>query len=137
MKKRTILALVFVIIILCFVFDLLNDKTETTSTTVDNEVAVFVSVQRTGNILSNIGDLEIWIDDEKVFSVDGNSTNSAVIVMPVGTHTIQAKGQGDKSKKIKFDVVDDDENTFYFTAEISNWFGIKLEKRKYMPISIN
>ena len=103
----------------------------------DNEVAVFVSVQRTGNILSNIGDLEIWIDDEKVFSVDGNSTNSAVIVMPVGTHTIQAKGQGDKSKKIKFDVVDDDENTFYFTAEISNWFGIKLEKRKYMPISIN
>lgn len=63
------------------------------------EVEVMISVQRTGNILSNIGDLEVWIDDEKVFEVDSNATNSVKIKMPVGKHTIQTKGQGDKSKK--------------------------------------
>lgn len=56
------------------------------------EVEVMISVQRTGNILSSIGDLEVWIDDEKVFEVDSNSTNSVKIKMPVGKHTIQTKG---------------------------------------------
>lgn len=97
------------------------------------EVDVMISVQRTGNILTNIGDLEVWIDDEKVFSVDGNSTNSVNIKMLVGEHTIQTKGQGDKSKKMEFDVTEDGENEFYFTAEISNWYGVKLEERNYIP----
>lgn len=96
-------------------------------------VEVLISVQRIGNLLTNIGDLEVWIDEEKVFEVDGNSTNSVVITMPAGEHTIQVKGQGDKSKKRKFEVSRDDENEFYFSAEISNWFGVKLEERTYIP----
>ena len=94
---------------------------------------VMISVQRTGNILTNIGALEVWIDDEKVFTVDGNSTNSVNIKMVEGEHTIQMKGQGDKSKKRKFDVTEDGDNQFYFTAEISNWWGVKLEERNYIP----
>lgn len=97
------------------------------------DVDVMISVQRTGNILTNIGALEVWIDDEKVFEVDGNSTNSVKIKMPVGEHTIQTKGQGDKSEKKKFNVTADGENNFYYSAEISNWFGIKLEGKKYIP----
>ena len=97
------------------------------------EVEVMISVQRTGNILTNIGDLEVWIDGEKVFTVDGNSTNSVNIKMLEGEHIIQTKGQGDKSKKVKFDVTQDSENEFYFTTEISNWYGVKLEERNYIP----
>lgn len=99
------------------------------------EVKAMISVQRTGNILTNIGELEVLIDDEKVFVVDGNSTNSITTMMPVGIHTIQTKGQGDKSKKIKFEVTENGENNFYFSAEISNWYGVKMEKRNYIPES--
>lgn len=56
-------------------------------------------------------------------------------MMPVGMHTIQTKGQGDKSKKIKFEVTENGENNFYFSAEISNWYGVKMEKRNYIPES--
>lgn len=97
------------------------------------EVDVMISVQRTGNILTNIGDLEVWIDDEKVFTVDGNSTNGVKLNMPEGEHTIQTKGQGDKSKKLKFNVTSDGENEFYFTTEISNWYGVDLVEKKYIP----
>lgn len=97
------------------------------------EIEVMISVQRTGNILTNIGDLEVWIDDEKVFTVDGNSTDSVKIKMFEGEHTIQTKGQGDKSKELKFDVTQDGENEFYFTTEISNWYGVSLEERNYIP----
>lgn len=102
---------------------------DSTAETVD----VMISVQRTGNILTNIGDLEVWVDGESVFTVGGNSTNYVNIKMSEGKHTIQVKGQGDKSKKLKFNVTQDGENEFYFTAEISNWFGVKLKKRNYVP----
>lgn len=98
----------------------------------DEVVISMISVQRTGNLLTNIGTMEVWIDDEKVFEVDGNSTNSAKIKMTVGEHTIQTKGQGDKSKKLKFTVAANEENEFYYTAEISNWYGVKLEERNYI-----
>lgn len=98
------------------------------------EVPVQISVQRTGNILTGIGDLSVLIDDEDVFQVSNNSTESVEIVMAEGIHTIQTKGQGDKSKKIEFEVINnDDGKKFYFTTEISNWWGIKLEKKKYIP----
>ena len=98
------------------------------------EVPVQISVQRTGNILTGIGELSVLIDDEDVFQVSNNSTESFEIIMTEGTHTIQTKGQGDKSKKIKFEVINnDDSKKFYFTTEISNWWGIKLEKKKYIP----
>ena len=98
------------------------------------EVPVQISVQRTGNILTGIGDLSVLIDDEDVFQVSNNSTESVEIIMTEGIHTIQTKGQGDKSKKIEFEVINnDDGKKFYFTTEISNWWGIKLEKKKYIP----
>ncbi len=97
------------------------------------KVEVMISMQRTGNILTNIGDLEVWVDGEMVFTVDGNSTDSVKIKMLEGEHTIQVKGQGDESKKLKFNVTKDGENEFYFTAEISNWIGVKLKERKYVP----
>lgn len=96
-------------------------------------VEVMISVQRTGNILTNIGDLDVLIDGEKVFEVDGDSTNSVKIKMLEGTHTIQTKGQGDKSKKVEFKVTSHGEKEFYYNAEISNWYGVKLEKRNYIP----
>ena len=96
-------------------------------------VEVVITVQRTGNILTNIGDLEVWIDNEKVFTVDGNETNGVKIKMLEGEHTIQTKGQGDKSKKIKFNVTSEGNNEFHFTSEISNWYGVNLEERKYIP----
>ena len=111
--------------------DTSNEKTE--QSVEPKEVEVMISVQRTGNILTNIGDLEVWIDDEKVFTVDGDSTNSVDINMPEGEHTIQTKGQGDKSKKLIFDVTQDGKNEFYFTTEISNWYGVTLKERKYIP----
>ena len=99
----------------------------------DEVVISMISVQRTGNLLTNIGALEVWIDDEKVFEVDGNSTNTVKLKMTVGEHTIQTKGQGDKSKKLKFIVDANEENEFYYTTEISNWYGVKLQERKYIP----
>lgn len=96
-------------------------------------VEVMISVKRTGNILTNIGDLDVLIDGEKVFVVDGNSTNSVKIQMLEGKHTIQTKGQGDKSKKLEFNVASRGGKEFYFTTEISNWYGVKLEKRNYIP----
>lgn len=136
MKNQSKLLWILGFVVVCILILCTPDnQPETISSTEANNVAVLVSVQRTGNILTNIGELEIWIDEEKVFGVDGNSTNSAIIMMPVGTHTIQAKGQGDKSKKLKFVVTEDSENEFYYSAEISNWFGVKFEEKKYIQIN--
>lgn len=129
-KKKIFL---WIIILGVLIWGVMNIPFGTGSNNNAEKVEVMISVQRTGNVLTNIGDLEVWIDGEMVFEVDGNSTNSAIIMMPVGTHTIQTKGQGDKSKKMKFDVTKDGENEFYFSAEISNWYGVKLQKRNYIP----
>lgn len=53
--------------------------------------------------------------------------------MSKGEHAIQTKEQVDKSKKLRFDVTKDGENEFYFTSEISNWYGVSLKERNYMP----
>lgn len=130
-KKKKIILWLIVFGVLIWGVKKIQPGTEGNGT--DNEVEVMISVQRTGNVLTNIGNLEVWIDDEKVFEVDGNSTNSVVIKMPVGKHTIQTKGQGDKSKKVKFEVTEDGKNEFYFSTQISNWYGVKLEKQNYIP----
>lgn len=132
-KKNKKKIFLWIIILGVLIWGIKNIQFGTRGNDTAEKVEVMISVQRTGNILTNIGDLEVWIDDEKAFEVDGNSTNSATIMMTVGTHTIQTKGQGDKSKKMKFDVTEDGENEFYFSAEISNWYGVKLKKRNYIP----
>lgn len=99
------------------------------------EVPVTISVQRTGNIVSGIGGVSVYIDNEEVFKVNNNKTESVEIIMTEGIHTIQTKGQGDKSKKVKFEVIENGENEFFFTTEIGNWWGVKLEAKKYIPIN--
>ena len=97
------------------------------------EVEVLISVKRTGNIISGIGKLSVLIDGEEVFVVSNNSTESVRIVMTEGKHTIQTTGQGDKSKVLEFVVVSGSSNELYFVTEISNWWGVELEERKYIP----
>jgi hypothetical protein len=123
----------WIILIGVLIWGVKSIQFDTGSNESTEEMDVLISVQRTGNILTNIGALEVWIDGEKVFEVDGNSTNSVVVAMPLGKHTIQVEGQGDKSKKIQFNVTENGENEFYYSAEISNWFGVKLKKRNYIP----
>lgn len=97
------------------------------------ELPVLVSVKRTGNLITGIGKMAVLIDDEEVFQVKIDQTESVTITMLEGIHTIQTKGQGDKSKKVEFEVVNGEVNEFYFTSEISNFYGIELEERNYLP----
>lgn len=97
------------------------------------ECEVMINVRRTGNLLTNIGDLDVWIDGEQVFSVKGDSENSVKLKMIEGEHTIQTKGQGDKSKVLKFYVSEGGGNEFYFNSEISNVLGVDLQERNYIP----
>lgn len=124
-KGKLLLIAIFVVLLTGCTNEAVDENAE--------KVEVMISVQRTGNILTNIGEVEVYIDDEMVFTVDGNSTESVTIKMLEGEHTIQTKGQGDKSKKVKFNVTKDDENEFYYNTEISNWYGVKLEERNYIP----
>ena len=96
---------------------------------VPKDFTVSISVERTGNIVTNRSKLHVLIDGEEAFTVRGNSTEGANMILSKGIHTIQVKGQGDKSKKLEFNVTEDSPNYFYFWAEISNWWGIKLERR--------
>lgn len=93
------------------------------------DFTVSISVERTGNIVTNRLKLHVLIDGEEAFTVRGNSTEDANMILSKGTHTIQVKGQGDKSKKLEFNVTEDGPNYFYFWAEISNLWGIKFERR--------
>lgn len=95
---------------------------------------VTITVARTGNMLTGVGKVDVYIDDEKVFDVSNNSTESVKVKLEEGVHTIQTKGQGDKSKKLEFEVSNDGDNELYYATEISNWWGVKLEKRNVTPI---
>ena len=97
------------------------------------KLQVTISVKRTGNILTGIGQMAVLIDDEEVFDVRIDTTETVEITMTEGVHTIQTTGQGDKSKKVEFEVVKGETNEFFFISEISNWYGIELEERQYIP----
>lgn len=131
MKKRSF---IFILLLTIILFGCENTQSKQ-SVEKKEEVPVKISVQRTGNILSGIGALKVYIDDEEVFQVSNNTTESVEVIMLEGFHTIQTKGQGDKSKKMEFEVLKDGDNEFYFIAEIDNWWGVKLEEKKYIPIS--
>jgi len=100
------------------------------------EIPVNISVKRTDSFLSSLYNLSVYIDNEEVFRVGGNKTESTKIIISEGIHTIQIKRKFNKSKKIKFEVIKNRDNQFFFITEYDAlfWGTIKLEKRKYLPL---
>lgn len=100
------------------------------------ELPVNICVKRTDNFLSSLYNLSVYIDDEEVFKVGGNKIENIKIIMAEGIHTIQIKRKFNKSKKIKFEVMNNNDNEFFFITKYDAlWWGtIKLEKRKYLPL---
>ncbi|WP_102272126.1 TcaA NTF2-like domain-containing protein [Cytobacillus massiliigabonensis] len=91
---------------------------------------VQISVERTGGLLTGIGKVKVYIDDEEVMKVKNNKTETLEMSMSTGIHTIQTKGQGDKSDVVEFEVVAGANNIFHFNTEISNVYGVKLKLLK-------
>lgn len=89
---------------------------------------VKVSVERTGGLINGIGTVKIYVDDEEVFKLKNKQTKSVDLLLPPGVHTIQSKGQGDKSKSVKFEVIEGQDNVFHYQTEISHVYGISLER---------
>lgn len=87
---------------------------------------VQISVERTGGLVTGIGDVKVYIDDEEVMEVKNDQTEIIELPLLPGTHTIQTKGQGDKSDVLGFEVVAGEQNTFRYHTEISNIYGVKL-----------
>lgn len=87
---------------------------------------VKISVKRTGNLLTGIGKVKVYIDDEKVMEIKNDHTETINMALSPGIHTIQIKGQGDKSDVEEFEVVAGANNIFLFNTEISSIYGVKL-----------
>ena len=88
---------------------------------------VKITVERTGNLLTNLRKVTVYIDGDEVMKLKGDETDKVELSLEPGVHTIQTKGQGDKSTKVEFEVTQNSTNEFYFTTEISNVNGVKLD----------
>ncbi|MDN4081408.1 hypothetical protein [Paenibacillus polymyxa] len=118
-----------VLILLILGLSLLTSCNNNASNTTDkNQELVVINVERTGGLLNGIGKVTVYIDDEQVMKVKNNQTNSAELYLSPGVHTIQTKGQGDKSSLVNFEVVAGEDNTFTYHTEISNIYGVSLER---------
>lgn len=95
-----------------------------------NHELVKVSVERTGGVISGIGNVKVYIDDKEVMKVKNKQTKSVELLLSPGIHTIQTKGQGDKSKVVKFEVVAGEDNHFSYQTEISSFYGLSLQRVK-------
>ena len=89
---------------------------------------VVISVERTGNLITGIGKVKVYVDSEEVMQVKNNETESIELLLSPGVHTIQTKGQGDKSSKVEFEAAIGQDNTFAYTTEISSVYGVKLDR---------
>jgi hypothetical protein len=89
---------------------------------------VNLNVERTGGLLSGIGKVKVYVDGEQVMKVKNNTTESVELHLASGTHTIQTKGQGDKSKEVEFEVMTGQDNTFTYQTEVSNVYGVSLQQ---------
>lgn len=132
MKKWSKVLIVIILLILAASCEKDTSHEDTSSEDDGEKVEVIVGVLRTGSILNNLGKMDVLVDGEEVFKVSGSSDNAVRLKMSKGEHTIQTKAQGNKSKKIKFNVSKDGE-IFYYEAEISNWYGIKMKEKEYIP----
>lgn len=92
----------------------------------DTKQVVTLNVERTGGFLSGIGKVKVYVDGKQVMKV--KETESIELQLKPGTHTIQTKGQGDKSKKVEFIVTEGQDNILYYQTEISNIYGLSLER---------
>ncbi|MEH7495202.1 hypothetical protein [Neobacillus niacini] len=115
------------ITLLMLTFSLLVGCSDVEKTEGKSEL-VNLSVERTGNLLTGIGKVKVYIDGEEVMKVKNNQIESVELNLPLGIHTIQTKGQGDKSNKLEFEVLEGQVNTFTYLTEISNIYGVKLEQ---------
>ena len=119
--KKTWHVLTLLMVILFLLVGCSEDKQD------GNLESVNVSVERTGGLLTGIGKVKVYIDGDQVMKVKNNQIESVELYLSPGTHEIQTKGQGDRSKVVKFEVVDGKNNTFAYHTEISNIYGLKLE----------
>ncbi len=94
----------------------------------DKREPVTISVERDGGLLTGIGNVKVYIDGKEVMKVKNNQTKSVELLLTPGTHTIQTKGQGDKSSTVEFQVLTGEVNAFSFHTEISNVYGVSLER---------
>lgn len=74
-----------------------------------------ISVEGTGEI----GDIKVFIDDEEGMEVKNNQQNTIELPLLIGTHTIQLKGQEEKSNVLGFEVESGEKNRFSFYIETS------------------
>lgn len=96
-------------------------------------IDIVINVEREGNFLTSSGEMDVLIDKEILFTIDGTSSGSAKVNLREGKHTIQVKAQGDKSEKLEFDVSNDGDRRLYFTAEVGNFLGVELILRDDIP----
>lgn len=89
---------------------------------------VKLNVERTGGLISGIGKVKVYVDGKQVMKVKNKKTESVELHLAPGTHTVQTKGQGDKSSKVNFEVVAEQDNTFTYRTEISSVYGLSLER---------
>lgn len=89
---------------------------------------VTLSVERTGGFLSGIGKIKVYVDGKQVMKVKNNKTESVELQLAPGIHTIQTKGQGDKSKKVDFEVSAEQDNNLTYQTEVSNVYGVSLQR---------
>jgi hypothetical protein len=94
----------------------------------EEKVNVTIGVARTGGLLTGMGKMKIYVDGQEVFTVKNDDTVYHDMMLHPGVHSIQAKGQGDKSKEVEFEVVTGKEQRFVYNAEISNFIGVDLER---------
>lgn len=87
-----------------------------------------IKVERTGGFLTGFGKVKVYIDGEEVMKVKNDEANSVELSLVPGEHTIQTKGQGDKSSVVNFEVVVGENNTFTYHTEISSMYGVSLER---------
>lgn len=91
-------------------------------------VPVTISVERSGNLITGIGKVTVYIDGKNVMKLKNNQSKSVKLSLAIGRHFIQTKGQGDKSAKVEFEVTAGESNNFLYHTEISSMYGVNLER---------
>lgn len=128
MVQRRTIGLFLLILIMCLIILIGCAGVEKNINFDEEKVDVTIGVARTGGLLTGIGKMKVFVDGKEVFTVKNDDTVYQDMMLHPGVHAIQVKGQGDKSKEIDFEVVAGQENRLVYTAEISNFYGIDLER---------
>ncbi|MDR6726166.1 archaellum component FlaF (FlaF/FlaG flagellin family) [Paenibacillus amylolyticus] len=128
MKMNSLKKAGSVIILLILGLILIAGCGNSQSTPDEEEELTVINVERTGGFLTGFGKVKVFIDGEEVMKVKNDEINSVELSLIPGEHTIQTKGQGDKSSVVKFEVVAGEVNEFTYHTEISNIYGVSLDR---------